>query len=148
MGNDLIIMTGDVLGDDGIIAEGIAVVPVQVAAAGDQAARRFVEFFTANIRNRNTRASYARAISNFFRWCERVVLQRLDVLEPVHVAAYIEQLGQTHSAPSVKQRFCRAYDELRNFLRPRSRHQHVPADRRRLLLLRRSVTVLGILQAV
>src|SRR5829696_7972295 len=44
--------------------------------------------------------------------------------------------------------FCCAYDELRNFLRPRSRlHQHVPADCQRLLLLRRSVTVLAILQA-
>ena len=32
------------------------------------------------------------------------------------------------------ERFCRGYDELRNFLRPRTRHnQHVPADRRRLI---------------
>jgi putative transposase len=50
--------------------------------------------------------------------------------------------------PRSASRFCRAYDELRNFLRLRSRHhQHVPADRRRLLHLRRSVTVLAILQA-
>jgi putative transposase len=50
--------------------------------------------------------------------------------------------------PRSAARFCRAHDELRNFLRPRSRHhQHVPADRRRLLSLRRSVTVLAILQA-
>jgi hypothetical protein len=29
------------------------------------------------------------------------------------------------------ERFCRGYDELRNFLRSRTRHnQHVPADRR------------------
>src|SRR3954464_8794365 len=43
--------------------------------------------------------------------------------------------------------FCVSH-ELRNFLRPRSRpHQHVPADCRRPLLLRRSVTVLAILQA-
>ena len=45
-------------------------------------------------------------------------------------------------------RFCRAYDELRNFLRLRSRpHQHVPASRRRSLLLRRTVTVLATLKA-
>src|SRR5919112_2049517 len=50
--------------------------------------------------------------------------------------------------PRSAARFCRAYDELRNFLRPRSRpHQHVSADCRRLLHLRRSVTVLAILQA-
>jgi putative transposase len=50
--------------------------------------------------------------------------------------------------PRSAARFCRGHDELRNFLRLRSRpHQHVPADRRRLLLLRRTVTVLGILKA-
>ena len=44
-------------------------------------------------------------------------------------------------------RFCRADDELRNVLRPRSRHhQHVPADRRRLQFRRRTMTVLGLLE--
>ncbi len=46
------------------------------------------------------------------------------------------------------ERFCRSYDELRNFLRPRTRHnQHVPANRRRLLHLRRATTALAILEA-
>jgi putative transposase len=50
--------------------------------------------------------------------------------------------------PRSAARFCRAYNELRNFLRLRSRHhQHVPADRRRLLHLRKSVMVLAILEA-
>src|SRR4051794_10758801 len=50
--------------------------------------------------------------------------------------------------PQSAPRFCRADDDLRTFLPPRPRHhQHVPADRRRLLHLRRSVTVLAILQA-
>src|SRR5436190_6623111 len=50
--------------------------------------------------------------------------------------------------PRSASRFCRAHDELRNVLRSRSRHhQHVPADRRRLLHLRRTATVLAILQA-
>ena len=45
-------------------------------------------------------------------------------------------------------RFCRAYDELRNFLRPRTRYnQHVPAHRRRSLFLSRTATVLAILEA-
>ncbi len=46
------------------------------------------------------------------------------------------------------ERFCRSYDELRDFLRPRTRHnQHVPADRRRLLHLRRASAALAILEA-
>jgi putative transposase len=50
--------------------------------------------------------------------------------------------------PRSASRFCRAYDELRNFLRLRSRpHQHVPAARRRSLFLRRTRTVLRTLEA-
>ncbi|MFC7738643.1 IS6 family transposase [Roseomonas sp. GCM10028921] len=45
-------------------------------------------------------------------------------------------------------RFCRAYDELRNHHRPRLRHsQHVPANRRRMPHLRRAATVLALLEA-
>jgi integrase/recombinase XerD len=80
-----------------------AFVPGQVAVAGEDATRRFVEFFTANIRNRNAGAAYLRAVSDFFAWCEESGLRELAALEPVHVAAYVEQLGRTHSTPSVKQ---------------------------------------------
>ena len=46
------------------------------------------------------------------------------------------------------ERFCRSYDELRNFLRPRTRHnQPVPAHRRRLLHLRRATAALAMLEA-
>jgi putative transposase len=46
------------------------------------------------------------------------------------------------------ERFCRGYDELRNFLRPRTRHnQHIPANRRRLLHLRRASSALAMLEA-
>ena len=51
--------------------------------------------------------------------------------------------------PRSAARFCRAYDELRTFLRPRSRHhQHVPADCHSLQFLRSTMTVLSMLQAV
>ena len=46
------------------------------------------------------------------------------------------------------ERFCRSYDELRDFLRPATRHnQPVPASRRRLLHLRRASSALAILEA-
>ena len=46
------------------------------------------------------------------------------------------------------ERFCRSHDELRDFLRPRTRHnQRVPAARRRLLHLRRATAALAILEA-
>ncbi|MBV8522246.1 MAG: tyrosine-type recombinase/integrase [Acetobacteraceae bacterium] len=88
---------------DLIISSSASLVPSQIATAGKAAGKRFIEFFTANIRNPNTRAAYLRAVSDFFRWTDRVGLSRLEMIEPVHVAAYIEELGRNHSAPSVKQ---------------------------------------------
>ncbi len=45
-------------------------------------------------------------------------------------------------------RFCRAYDELRSLLRPRTRYnQDVPASRRRLLHHRRAAAALAVLAA-
>ena len=46
------------------------------------------------------------------------------------------------------QLFCRTYDELRDFLRLRTRYnQHVPAKRRRLLHLRRAAVALAVLRS-
>jgi site-specific recombinase XerD len=66
------------------------------------AARRFVEFFTANIRNPNTRKAYARAVAEFAAWCERHGLHELRDIEPVQVATYVETLQARLAAPSVK----------------------------------------------
>ena len=77
-------------------------VPALVAAAGRQATRRYVEFFTAEIRNPRTRRAYAGAVNKFFTWCEQHGLT-LESVGPVHVAAFVEQLGRTLAAPSVKQ---------------------------------------------
>jgi hypothetical protein len=45
-------------------------VPRVIAAAGDHAARRFLEFFAATIRNKNTRTAYYHAVVRFFAWCD------------------------------------------------------------------------------
>jgi integrase/recombinase XerD len=78
-------------------------VPALVARAGKGAKLRFLEFFTVNIRNPNTRAAYARAAAEFLYWCERQGIAGLDKVQPIQVATYIEQLGRSMSAPSVKQ---------------------------------------------
>jgi site-specific recombinase XerD len=72
-------------------------------APDPEAARRFLEFFTANIRNPNTRRAYARAAVQFAVWCEENDLRELADIEPMHVAAYIEVLQLRLAAPSVKQ---------------------------------------------
>jgi integrase/recombinase XerD len=77
-------------------------VPAIIADEGEDAVRRFIEFFAANIRNPNTRQAYARGIGRFLRWCEQRGF-RLDEIEPVVIATFIEQLGTTHAKPTVKQ---------------------------------------------
>jgi site-specific recombinase XerD len=72
------------------------------AAQGERASRRFIEFFTASIRNGNTRMAYARAVKQFFDWCDEHRLE-LHEIEALTVAAYIEQLGNRASKPTVKQ---------------------------------------------
>jgi integrase/recombinase XerD len=86
-----------------LAAYGEIVLPRVIADAGDHAARRFIEFFTATISNRNTRLAYARAVMQFFDWCDRHQIGGIVDIEPVHVAAYIEGLQQSMSKPTVKQ---------------------------------------------
>ena len=76
--------------------------PKIIADAGTDARRRFIEFFTANIRNKNTREAYARNVSQFCAWCEQAKFS-LKLLEPVVIAAYVEQIGLRLAKPSVKQ---------------------------------------------
>jgi site-specific recombinase XerD len=85
--------------------------PTQITLAGvpalfapnPKAAKRFLEYFAANIRNANTRRAYVRAILSFSAWCEAQNLTEIVDIEPVHVAAFIEQLGSRLAKPSVKQ---------------------------------------------
>jgi site-specific recombinase XerD len=81
---------------------GGALIPPLIAYAGEQAAWRYVEFFTANIRNPNTRRAYARACGDFLAWCEARGLTLLTI-RPYDVASYIELMQQSRTAPTVKQ---------------------------------------------
>jgi len=77
--------------------------PAMISTAGQGAIKKYLEFFTAHIRNPNTRRAYYRATEDFFHWCEDHELHEVARIEPVHVAAYIESLGRERSAPSIKQ---------------------------------------------
>ncbi len=79
-------------------------VPALVAAAGERASMRFLEFFAANIRNPHTRRAYARAADEFLGWCARVGVPSIAAAQPVHVATWIEAARRELAAPSVKQR--------------------------------------------
>ncbi len=86
-----------------IAADGLQL-PAPVSAAGARAELRFVEFFAATIRNLHTRRAYARAVSDFLAWCEEHGVASIVAVQPLHVAAYVEALTRSHSAPTAKQR--------------------------------------------
>lgn len=77
--------------------------PPLVAASGDRAAYRFLEFFTAQIRNPHTRRAYARAVGDFCRWAEGHGVRSIETVSSLHVAAWVEGLGRDVSPPTVKQ---------------------------------------------
>jgi site-specific recombinase XerD len=74
--------------------------PPAIARAGEKASWRFIEFFAANTRNKNTRAAYAHAVTEFFDCCESKHFKLSD-LRPALIAGYIEQ--HPGSPPTVKQ---------------------------------------------
>lgn len=98
-------MTGPLapLGSAGLaVRPGSHSLPALIADAGDAAGWRFIDFFTANIRNPHTRRAYLRACQQFFTWCDERG-RRLETIRPYDVASYVEARQQTHSAPDVKQ---------------------------------------------
>src|SRR5918997_3693495 len=78
--------------------------PAVVAAAGERATYRFLEFFTAQIRNPHPRRAYVHAVGEFCAWLEVHGVPSITAVGSIHVAAYVEELGHHHSAPTVKQR--------------------------------------------
>lgn len=79
-------------------------VPAMIGHAQYSQQQRFFEFFTAQIRNTNTRKAYARAAGDFLAWCAARGVTALPAIQPMHVAAWIEELGRSHAVPTVKLR--------------------------------------------
>ena len=100
-------MTGELItGKSGSLTTpvGASGLPSLIVRAGGGAERRYLEFFAAQIRNRNTREAYLRAVRDFLDWAETEArIENLLDIEPLHVAAWVEIKTQTYEAQSVKQ---------------------------------------------
>ena len=102
MAKEPIILSDQIIPPPALVRAGLETLPAIIRAQGERASRRFIEFFTATIRNRNTRMAYARAVKRFFDWCDAHHLG-LEDIEPIAISAYIEELGAEIAKPSVKQ---------------------------------------------
>lgn len=85
------------------LSPSLVALPAQLFAPTPKAAKRVLEFFTAQINNDHTRKSYLNATKRFANWCEAHGLRELVDVEPVHIAAFIKDLQGHLSPPTVKQ---------------------------------------------
>jgi hypothetical protein len=60
----------------------------EVAAVARSLAKRFLEFFTAQINNAHTRRAYMNATRRFADWCASKDIHELTQVEPFYVAAF------------------------------------------------------------
>jgi hypothetical protein len=58
MAKQPIVLTDEITPPPALIRAGLDALPAIIRARGERASRRFIEFFTANIRNPNTRKAY------------------------------------------------------------------------------------------
>jgi site-specific recombinase XerD len=86
-----------------ILAPAPELLPAPIFAPTPKAARRVAEFFTAQINNDNTRRAYLNATQRFAHWCDEKGICQLTDVQPIHVAAFVKELQEDFSAPTVKQ---------------------------------------------
>src|SRR2546430_11660224 len=77
--------------------------PASLFTPTPKAAKRVLEFFTAQINNDHTRKAYLNATRRFAAWCERRRIAELAQVQPFHVAAFVKEMQRDFTAPTVKQ---------------------------------------------
>ncbi|MGH1349020.1 MAG: tyrosine-type recombinase/integrase [Nannocystales bacterium] len=90
-------------------------VPAAVGELGRKAERKFVEFFTAHLRNDHTRRAYAHAAAQLSEWLAANGLS-LAELEPSEAAAYIKSLEVEGKAPTTIKARLSALSNLCDYL--------------------------------
>lgn len=81
-----------------------AVFQVTLFTPTPKAARRVLEFFTAQINNDHTRKAYMNATRRFSEWCGRRDIAELTAVQPFHVAAFVKELQGEFAPPTVEPR--------------------------------------------
>src|ERR1700692_4189089 len=77
--------------------------PAPLFTPTPKAAKRVLEFFTAQINNNHTRKAYLNATRRFAKWCDENGIRQLTDVQAFHVAAFVKDLQRDFSAPTVKQ---------------------------------------------
>ena len=88
-----------------------ALVPVSISSSlpslfttPPEARTRLRDFFSSHVRNPNTRRAYREAVRQFSAFCALHGIEELAQVEPIHVAAFVEDQLREHAKPTVKLR--------------------------------------------
>jgi hypothetical protein len=94
-----IILTDEIVPPPALVRAGLDALPPIIRARGERASRRFIEFFTADIRNRNTRGAYARAVKQFFDWIDkrRLELHEIEAIDVTQKSTDLSTATTTNS---------------------------------------------------
>jgi integrase/recombinase XerD len=77
--------------------------PAKLFTPTPKAARRVLEFFTAQVNNDHTRKAYLNAAKRFAAWCELRGIGELVAVQAFHVATFLKDLQAEFSPPTIKQ---------------------------------------------
>ena len=77
--------------------------PAKLFTPTPKAAKRVLEFFTAQVNNDNTRKAYMNAARRFAAWCDAHGIGQLVDVQAFHVAAFLKDLQPELSPPTIKQ---------------------------------------------
>lgn len=86
-----------------ILSPAATLQPAPLFTPTPKAAKRVLEFFTAQINNDHTRKAYLNAARRFAAWCDLHGIGQLADVQPFHVAAFVKALQGDFSPPTVKQ---------------------------------------------
>jgi len=86
-----------------ILSPSPALQPAPLFTPTPKAAKRVLEFFTAQINNDHTRKAYLNATRRFAEWCDARGIGQLSNVQAFHVAAFVKDLQGQLSPPTVKQ---------------------------------------------
>jgi hypothetical protein len=73
---------------------GLAAKPPVMFLPNEKAQERFFGFFTANIRNKNTRRAYYKAACRFSEWCEGREVRELADVKPERIPINMRTAGR------------------------------------------------------
>jgi site-specific recombinase XerD len=96
-------MASDGPGQELISSPAPPVLQVALFTPTPKAARRVLEFFTAQINNDHARKAYLNATRRFADWCEARGVGQLAQVQPGHVAAFVKELQQEFTPPTLQQ---------------------------------------------